>query len=37
MTHKDWGKPELHKRSMALFAERVVPKLQRHSSRSDIS
>jgi hypothetical protein len=31
LTHKDWDKPEPH------LAEQVMPKLQQHSSRSDIS
>ena len=30
LTHKDWDKPELHRRSMRLFAEQVMPKLQNH-------
>jgi alkanesulfonate monooxygenase SsuD/methylene tetrahydromethanopterin reductase-like flavin-dependent oxidoreductase (luciferase family) len=34
LTHKDWDKPVLHKRSMALLAEQVMPKLRQHASRS---
>src|SRR5262249_35724479 len=30
LTHKDWDKPELHKHSMALLAEKVMPKLRQH-------
>jgi hypothetical protein len=30
LTHKDWDKPELHKRSMVLLAEKVMPKLRQH-------
>jgi hypothetical protein len=30
LTHKDWDKPELHKRSMGLLAEKVMPKLRQH-------
>ena len=31
LTHKDWhDKPELHQRSMRLFAEQVMPRLQNH-------
>lgn len=30
LTHKDWDIPELHRRSMRLFAERVMPKLANH-------
>ena len=30
LTHKEWDKPELHKRSMALLAEQVMPKLRQH-------
>jgi alkanesulfonate monooxygenase SsuD/methylene tetrahydromethanopterin reductase-like flavin-dependent oxidoreductase (luciferase family) len=30
LTHKDWEKPALHRRSMQLFAEQVMPKFERH-------
>ena len=30
LTQKDWDRPELHKRSMRLLAEQVMPKLRRH-------
>ena len=30
LTHKDWDKPELHKRSMVLLAEKVMPRLRQH-------
>ena len=30
LTHKDWDRPDLHRRSMRLFAEQVAPKLQSH-------
>jgi alkanesulfonate monooxygenase SsuD/methylene tetrahydromethanopterin reductase-like flavin-dependent oxidoreductase (luciferase family) len=30
LTHKDWDKPELHKHSMVLLAEKVMPKLRQH-------
>ena len=30
LTHKDWDKPDLHKRSMVLLAEQVMPKLRQH-------
>jgi alkanesulfonate monooxygenase SsuD/methylene tetrahydromethanopterin reductase-like flavin-dependent oxidoreductase (luciferase family) len=33
LTHKEWDKPVLHKRSMALLAEQVMPKLRQHASR----
>lgn len=30
LTHKDWDRPELHKRSMRLLAEQVMPRFRRH-------
>jgi alkanesulfonate monooxygenase SsuD/methylene tetrahydromethanopterin reductase-like flavin-dependent oxidoreductase (luciferase family) len=30
LTQKDWDRPELHKRSMRLLAEQVMPKLRSH-------
>jgi alkanesulfonate monooxygenase SsuD/methylene tetrahydromethanopterin reductase-like flavin-dependent oxidoreductase (luciferase family) len=30
MTHKDWDQPGLHKRSMRLMAEKVMPRLRQH-------
>jgi hypothetical protein len=30
VTHKDWDKPELYRRSMQLLAEQVIPKLRGH-------
>ena len=27
LTHKDWDQPELHKRSMVLLAEKVLPQV----------
>lgn len=30
VTHKDWDKPDLHRRSIRLIAEQVVPKLRQH-------
>ena len=30
LTHKEWDKPALHQRSMALLAEQVMPKLRQH-------
>ena len=30
LTHKDWDKPELHKRSMVLLAEKVMPRFRSH-------
>ena len=30
LTHKDWDQPKLHKRSMGLLAEEVMPRLVRH-------
>jgi alkanesulfonate monooxygenase SsuD/methylene tetrahydromethanopterin reductase-like flavin-dependent oxidoreductase (luciferase family) len=30
LTHKDWDRPALHKRSMTLLAEQIMPKLRRH-------
>jgi alkanesulfonate monooxygenase SsuD/methylene tetrahydromethanopterin reductase-like flavin-dependent oxidoreductase (luciferase family) len=30
LTHKDWDRPALHKRSMTLLAEEIMPKLRRH-------
>ena len=30
LTHKDWDKPDLHKRSMTLLAEQVMPRLRQH-------
>jgi len=30
LTQKDWDRPALHKRSMRLLAEQVMPKLRRH-------
>ena len=27
LTHKDWDRPDMHKRSMSLLAEQVMPKL----------
>jgi hypothetical protein len=33
LTHKDWDKPELHKRSMALLAEQVMPRLRQHLAK----
>lgn len=30
LTHKDWDKPELHRRSMRLFAEQVMPRFRSH-------
>jgi hypothetical protein len=30
MTQKDWDKPDLHKRSMTLLANEVMPKLRQH-------
>ena len=35
LTHKDWDKPELHKRSMVLLAEKVMPKLRQHVEKRD--
>ena len=35
LTHKDWDKPELHKRSMVLLAEKVMPKLRQHLEKRD--
>ena len=29
-THKDWDQPDLHRRSMRLLAEQVMPRLRRH-------
>jgi len=34
LTHKEWDKPALHQRSMALLAEQVMPKLRQHASRA---
>ena len=30
VTHKDWDQPALHRRSMRLVAEQVLPKLRQH-------
>ena len=30
VTHKDWDQPALHRRSMRLVAEQVIPKLRQH-------
>jgi len=30
VTHKDWDKPELHRRSMQLIAEQVMPRFGQH-------
>jgi len=30
LTHKDWDKPDLHRRSVRLIAEQVRPKFQNH-------
>ncbi len=30
VTHKDWDRPDLHRRSMRLLAEQVVPRLRQH-------
>lgn len=30
LTHKDWDRPALHKRSMTLLASEIMPKLRRH-------
>ncbi|HET9018974.1 MAG TPA: LLM class flavin-dependent oxidoreductase [Acetobacteraceae bacterium] len=30
VTHKDWDKPAIHRNSMRLLAEQVVPKLRQH-------
>jgi alkanesulfonate monooxygenase SsuD/methylene tetrahydromethanopterin reductase-like flavin-dependent oxidoreductase (luciferase family) len=30
LTHKDWDRPDLHKRSMALLAEKLAPRLGQH-------
>ena len=30
LTHKDWDRPELHKHSMRLLAERVMPRFRSH-------
>jgi alkanesulfonate monooxygenase SsuD/methylene tetrahydromethanopterin reductase-like flavin-dependent oxidoreductase (luciferase family) len=30
LTHKDWDEPALHRRSMRLLAEQVVPRLRQH-------
>lgn len=30
VTHKDWDRPDLHRRSMHLVAEQVVPRLRQH-------
>jgi alkanesulfonate monooxygenase SsuD/methylene tetrahydromethanopterin reductase-like flavin-dependent oxidoreductase (luciferase family) len=30
LTHKDWDQPALHKRSMTLLAEKVMPKFRQH-------
>jgi hypothetical protein len=31
LTHKDWNdNPELHRKSMRLFAEQVMPRFQKH-------
>ena len=31
VTQKDWGDKELHKRSMRLLAQEVMPKLRGHA------
>lgn len=30
LTHKDWEQPDLHRRSMRLMAEQVMPRLRQH-------
>jgi len=33
LTHKDWNdNRELHRRSMRLFAERVMPRFRKHTT-----
>lgn len=32
LTHKDWDQPALHRRSMRLLAEQVMPKLRQHAA-----
>jgi hypothetical protein len=31
LTHKDWDQPALHKRSMTLLAEEVMPRFRQHA------
>jgi alkanesulfonate monooxygenase SsuD/methylene tetrahydromethanopterin reductase-like flavin-dependent oxidoreductase (luciferase family) len=33
LTHKDWDQPRLHKRSMTLLAEDIMPKLNQHLAK----
>ena len=30
LTHKDWDRPDLHRRSMRMFAEQVMPRFRQH-------
>jgi alkanesulfonate monooxygenase SsuD/methylene tetrahydromethanopterin reductase-like flavin-dependent oxidoreductase (luciferase family) len=34
LTHKDWDRPALHKRSMRLLAQEIMPKLRRHVAQT---
>ncbi|HVY99744.1 MAG TPA: LLM class flavin-dependent oxidoreductase [Dongiaceae bacterium] len=37
MTQKDWDRPALHKRSMELLANDVMPKLRQHCAQSRVA
>jgi alkanesulfonate monooxygenase SsuD/methylene tetrahydromethanopterin reductase-like flavin-dependent oxidoreductase (luciferase family) len=38
LTHKDWNdNPELHRRSMRLFAEQVMPRFRKHMASLEMA